>query len=329
MKVMMLAAGEGTRLRPHTLKLPKPAIPFLGVPLAYHSLGLFKKLHELELVVNTYHLPDRIEEVYQRIQSKVKSLHFSHEREQILGSGGGLVAAKKHLQDAENFFLINADEVLLTENQHLMEEAYAFHVKNKALSTLLVIEHPEVGSKFGGVWCSGSQVKGFGKAPVEPNLKGMHFVGIQILNRRIFDYLPETGESNILYDGVTAGIKNGEFVQVFPAQSEWFETGNPQDFLAASRKCLQYLSKNSQHADSLASTLKTFLDEPYLLIGEEGKKSLVLESSLLSCKNAKTLESSVIGKNVRIERDTVIRNSMIANDQIVLAGESVLETLLL
>lgn len=63
MNVMLLAAGEGTRLRPYTEILPKPAIPFLTIPLAAHALSFLRGFTIDKLVVNTFHLPHKIHEL--------------------------------------------------------------------------------------------------------------------------------------------------------------------------------------------------------------------------------------------------------------------------
>ena len=64
MKVMILAAGLGTRLIPHTLTTPKAAMPFLNTPLAAYGLELIAPIKPKGLVVNTYHLPELVEKLF-------------------------------------------------------------------------------------------------------------------------------------------------------------------------------------------------------------------------------------------------------------------------
>ena len=59
MNVMMLTAGEGTRLRPHTQFWPKPAISFLNVPLFLYPLQFLDSIRIEKVVLNTFHLPER------------------------------------------------------------------------------------------------------------------------------------------------------------------------------------------------------------------------------------------------------------------------------
>ncbi len=241
MNVMLMAAGEGTRLRPYTYTLPKPAIPFLNLPLASHSLGFLNDLQINKLVVNTFYLPEKIHSLFHRIPHQAKELHFSDEVGEILGSGGGLGKARAHFQGGGDFIIMNSDEVILSKDGDVVKKAIAQHKASGAIATIMVMEHPGVGTQFGGVWTDkNNQVKGFGKTAIPGTEKAWHFPGVQILSERIFQYIP-AGVSNILYDVMTAAIANGESVQCFPFSATWFETGNPTDFLEASEKCIEFL----------------------------------------------------------------------------------------
>ena len=77
MNLMLLAAGEGTRLRPYTLIKPKPAIPLAGIPLAGHSLSFTDHLDIQNLVVNTFHLPSEIHKLFKNLPTRSKHLYFS------------------------------------------------------------------------------------------------------------------------------------------------------------------------------------------------------------------------------------------------------------
>jgi N-acetyl-alpha-D-muramate 1-phosphate uridylyltransferase len=103
---MVLAAGLGLRMRPLTDRLPKPLVQVAGRPLLDHVL---KKLGEAgvgEAVVNVHYLPDQIiDHVAGRTKPRVI---ISDERNQVLGTGGGVVKALPMLGDMP-FFLVNAD----------------------------------------------------------------------------------------------------------------------------------------------------------------------------------------------------------------------------
>lgn len=297
MKAMILAAGQGTRFRPHTQKLPKPALPFLGVPMGYFSLFSLKEAGVNSIVVNTFHLPNKVQSLY-RNQNLV-SCEFSNETAFILGSGGGLKRAEDHFNGQEDLFLLNSDEIIISSEKKVLEKIKIQHQKNKPISTLLVTEHPLAGTKFGGVWVDkNNQVVGFGKqAPTEAQ-SCYHFLGCQILNRKIFSYLEPDKELNILYDGLLAAMKDNHKVEIVNIECDWFETGNPSDYLIATQNALQKLSVLSSDTYEISRTLKTFFPDHELIKTES---SLLLKSKSSVLENCKTRGFVIVGSNTQLK----------------------------
>jgi mannose-1-phosphate guanylyltransferase len=165
MKVMVLAAGLGTRFQPHTDLIPKPAMPFLNAPLAAIALQSILPIEPKGLVVNTFHLPALIKNLFNVVLRPLGlPVEFSDETDFIRGSGGGLKFADTLFKEEAHFLLINSDEVFFPENSEFIQEAYAQHLSSGALSTLVTTTHPEVGSKFGGIWTDANhRVLGFGR----------------------------------------------------------------------------------------------------------------------------------------------------------------------
>lgn len=329
MNVMLLAAGEGTRLRPYTLKTPKPSIPFLTVPLAAHSLNFINGQDINKLVVNTFHLPDKIHELFHTLPHGAKELHFSNEVGEILGNGGGLGKAQHHFTGGGDFVMMNSDEVILPEDPQIISRAIELHKKQNALATLIVMDHPGVGSQFGGVWCKKSgQVLGFGKMPVAGSERAWHYIGAQILSEEIFKFIPPQKASNILYDAVAQGIEQGHYVQVLPIRTSWFETGNPTDFLQASAQCFKYLSsaQTTYQKKFLQHTLQRFAPEGFE-VQNRGASQRIVSSTARISDRAKLqglvtasagaeiaadciLKNVVVGKNISVPEGTEAENSM-------------------
>ncbi|WP_413582930.1 sugar phosphate nucleotidyltransferase [Bdellovibrio sp. HCB288] len=330
MNVMLLAAGEGTRLRPYTNILPKPAMPFLTIPLAAHSLGFLQEVGISKLVVNTYHLPEKIHSLFNRINHGAQKLVFCDEVGEILGSGGGLSNAREHLKGGGDFIMMNADEVILPKDSEVLKKAIAHHKSSGALSTLMVMDHHEVGTKFGGVWTdSAGNIKGFGKTKIENCEKAWHFIGVQILSERIFDYLPGSGVSNILYDGVMAGVAKGEKAQVFPFECTWFETGNPADLLEASKHCLQVMmAADSPEKQALEKTFSQFA-KARIVTQKFDQATLQFSAEALIDNNSKFSGFISVGSRTTIGKDCVLENVIIGDDVTVADGTRVSNTILL
>ena len=86
MKAFFLAAGEGTRLRPLTLKTPKCLVPLLGRPLIEYWFDLFELYGIEEILINTSYLADKVQQ-YVNKNSRDLKVQLTYE-EILLGSGG-------------------------------------------------------------------------------------------------------------------------------------------------------------------------------------------------------------------------------------------------
>ncbi|MFM6928079.1 MAG: sugar phosphate nucleotidyltransferase [Bdellovibrio sp.] len=330
MNVMLLAAGEGTRLRPFTNQLPKPAIPFLNIPLAAHALGFLHDISIKNLVVNTYHLPGKIHELFNQLPHGAENLIFSDEVGEILGGGGGLMKAKKHFIGGGDFLLMNADEIILPQDSAILEKALAHHKATKAIATLLVMKHPGVGTQFGGAWTDAqNSILGFGKTTIPGSAHAWHFVGVQILSERIFNYLPEQGVSNILLDGIMKALADGQTAQVFPFECGWFETGNPADFLEATKHCLDTLAgPKSSEKNALERTLTKFATTKLI------QQNLPNASLYFSAEAQVSMESTYqgvicVGAGSTIENNCVLENVIVGPGVRVTAGTRAANTMLL
>jgi len=105
-KAMVLAAGLGLRMRPLTDRMPKPLVQGAGRSLLDHVLNKLGDAGVSEAIVNVHYLPDQI---IDHVAGCTKPrVIISDERDQVLGTGGGIVKALPLLGDAP-FFLVNAD----------------------------------------------------------------------------------------------------------------------------------------------------------------------------------------------------------------------------
>jgi mannose-1-phosphate guanylyltransferase len=314
MQAFLLAAGLGTRLRPITDVYAKPAVPFLNVPLLFWSLELVRQFKPSSYVINLHHLPQTVKNLMQSAAAADLKVDWSLEIEAPLGSGGALTFAASHgLLTDDDLIVANADEVILPMDKLATARLMETHRRSGAIATLLTMKHPDAGTKFGGVWHDGAgNVFGFGRdRAMYPKAKGaLHYVGLILLNKRVLKYLPETGESNLLYDGLLTAIKAGEKVVAHEEELFWQETGNAHDFLEATSAALSLLSPLVQ-TDAAALARKTV--SKYAPAGtrywqsESGAKMLIstlatgsLKESEICAHLEKEKAFAVIGANAKI-----------------------------
>jgi bifunctional UDP-N-acetylglucosamine pyrophosphorylase/glucosamine-1-phosphate N-acetyltransferase len=107
MDAIILAAGLGTRLRPHTLQTPKPLLPVQGRPILDWTLGALPKQVERVLVV-VHYLGEQVEAYLSR------QTHFKQWRtvrqETPRGTGDAVLACHEHLR-SEHFLALNGDDL--------------------------------------------------------------------------------------------------------------------------------------------------------------------------------------------------------------------------
>lgn len=131
MKALIMAGGEGARLRPLTCDQPKPMVPLLGRPMMEYIIKLLKKHQFQELAVTLQYLPERIKGHFGSGEDWGVSLNYFLEKEP-LGTAGSVKNAASML--TETFLVISGD--CLTDID--LTEALHFHHRKKALVTIVL-----------------------------------------------------------------------------------------------------------------------------------------------------------------------------------------------
>jgi len=130
MKAMILAAGEGTRLRPLTLETPKPLLPVDGVPLIAYILTWLGGYGISEVVINLCHLGDKIK-LYVGDGSQLRMKVIYSEEISALGTAGGVKKAGSFFDGT--FIVVYGDN--LTDFN--LSSMIKFHRQKKAAATMV------------------------------------------------------------------------------------------------------------------------------------------------------------------------------------------------
>ncbi len=306
MNVLLLAAGLGTRLAPLTLKYPKPCVPFLNVPMGLYQFQYLNELSIDRLVVNTFHLPEKIRTLYKNQPYYKNEIYFSNESGKILGGGGGLKKASAYMNRNEPILLMNADEVYFTKSKTFLSKALTRHVENKNLSTVVVIEHPEAGKKFGALWADGLRVNDISKTAKHADLKPWHCIGPIFLSWEALDLIVEDVESNIFYDILVPQLPNKK-VEVFPITADWYETGNPHDYFEATKNVL----------NNLDADIHQFInkyDESRII---KNAKTTALVSKSVVLDEAQLKGTTVISKSTTSALKNLVKDSVLFDQEIL------------
>ena len=105
MKALIFAAGKGTRLRPFTDHHPKALAKVNGIPLLERNIKFLQGFGINDFVINIHHFGGQIIEFLQANHHFNANIQISDEREELLETGGGLIFAKKFLEQEQNFLI--------------------------------------------------------------------------------------------------------------------------------------------------------------------------------------------------------------------------------
>lgn len=130
MKAVVMAGGEGTRLRPMTATQPKPLLPIINKPVMEHVLRLLKRHGYTETVVTVQFLAPLIRNYFGDGDELGLTLHYAAE-EIPLGTAGSVRNAADRLRD-ERFLVISGDA--LTDID--LTDMLRFHLEHEALVTI-------------------------------------------------------------------------------------------------------------------------------------------------------------------------------------------------
>lgn len=214
MQAMILAAGVGTRLLPHTLIRPKPLFPILNQPLLLLTIKRLQRLGFDHIVVNCHYLRDQIVASVGEIPGVVVL-----EEETILGTGGGLRAALKFFRD-EPLLVTNGDIYHTVQ----LGEFYRYHIESKAPVTLAMHNY----SRFNGVTVKEGKITSFDNGD---GYNQLAFTGIHMMNPEILGDIKPDSYSCII-DHYRKLLNDGIDISCYRAEDcFWTDMGTPDDYL--------------------------------------------------------------------------------------------------
>jgi MurNAc alpha-1-phosphate uridylyltransferase len=192
-KAMILAAGFGKRMLPLTLRTPKPLIKIGPKNLLERSIELLVKIGINEIVINTHHLSEEIDNF---LKNKNYQISISVIKEQVLlDTGGGLLNATKNFKN-DPFFVLNPDTIWnknYYEELKILENTY---LKNNKPILLLVDKINSNDKSFIGDFNfkQNNQI-------IREASNQYIFTGAQIIDRSIFEVINKNIFSmNLVWD---------------------------------------------------------------------------------------------------------------------------------
>lgn len=240
MKALILVGGFGTRLRPLTLTLPKPLVPFANKPMILHQIEALAAVGVKDIVLAVNYRPEVMVANMKEYEDVLGiKISFSVETEP-LGTAGPLALARDILgKDNEPFFVLNSDVICEFPFQDMID----FHNAHGGEGTILVTKVDEP-SKYGVIVTvpGTSQIERFVEKPVE-------FVGNRI-NAGIYIFKPsilnriQPVPTSIEKETFPSMVQDGE-LHCMDLEGFWMDVGQPRDYLSGIGLYLKSLEKRS------------------------------------------------------------------------------------
>jgi len=190
-KAIILAAGLGARLKPLTDHKPKALLEWEGKPLLEHVIVKLKSSGFTSIIINVHHHASMIMDFVKQKQSFGIGIEFSHEKDELLDTGGGIANASWFFRE-DPFLVYNVD--ILSDID--LRAMYQEHSKSGAIATLAVKERVTTRSLL---MDKDSMLKGWRDnrsgetiltGPSADGLVPIAFSAIHIMDPRIFDLFP-------------------------------------------------------------------------------------------------------------------------------------------
>lgn len=230
MKAVILAAGLGTRMRPLTDKVAKPALPVLNEPLIVRTLRALKRAGVNEVMINLHHRPDTIRAA---IPEGDLGLKIKYSRETaILGTGGALRKVRSWV-GRNPFFVINGDVIFDFDLRAMM----ACHRRTSALATLALKPNANPKKYKPVVTDRSGRILSIRGLPVARKGSVSLFASVHIIEPVILDRLPP-GASDTVGDLYVPLLREGAHLQGIRQAGVWHDLGSPGGYLKAQLRLL-------------------------------------------------------------------------------------------
>ena len=203
MQAVILAAGEGRRLRPLTERMPKPMLSIAGKPILEHNVRLLVRHGIREIFINTHHCPGAISAHFGDGSAFGASIEYSQE-ESVLGTAGALLPLRGRLSST---FLVFYGDNLTTCDLGAM---VAFHRLKR--STLTIAVYCRENATAGGIVSmkEDGRITRFLEKPARDELFSSWVnAGIMVCEPVIFESIPP-GISDFGRDVIPAMIAQGK-----------------------------------------------------------------------------------------------------------------------
>jgi len=303
-KAVILAAGEGKRLRPFTETMPKVMLPVANKPLLEHVFDAVKKSGITEVIVVVGYKKEVIME-YFKDYTDIKITYVTQDRQ--LGTAHALLQAEPYIKDS--FIVLAGDNIIDSKSIEAL-------MKDQSDYSLLIKEHPHP-SKYGVVFVEQHSIRRIVEKPKEDVGKYIS-TGIYKLPKSVFKDIKQCSSEGIhaLSAVIQSIIDKGAHINTILAKA-WMDVVYPWDLITVNEAMIQETTASTSGVIEKGVTLKGPVS-----IGKDTKiyagcyivGPVIIGDGCEIGPNTCIFPSTTIGNNTVIHPFSDIRSSVLMDD---------------
>lgn len=196
-KVVIVAGGLGTRMKPIIEDMPKCLIDLNGKPLVQYQIGFFKKCGFTDFIFCIGHLADKVKAYFKDGSKFGVNIEYSQENEELLGTAGAVKHAERLISEEEDFIVYYGDSLTSMDFNKFLR----FHAKAGGMATVCIRPLPE-GYKSSSIVIldESKRIKAFLEKPKAEELEKYRHKkkyinnGIYVLKKWALKLIPDNAE---------------------------------------------------------------------------------------------------------------------------------------
>jgi mannose-1-phosphate guanylyltransferase len=302
-QAVVLAGGEGTRLRPLTNNRPKPLLPILGRPCVEYTLRALGAAGIQKVYLACGYKSTDVVKALGEGEKLGIDLVYAFE-EVPMGTAGAVKLLENELP--ESFVVAMGDVLMDIDFEHLIR----FHTESKATATIALteVEQPE---QFGIVGIEeNGRISRFKEKPrKEEAFSNLINAGVYVLQREAFSFVPEATKFDFSKNLFPRLMAEGSPLYGSKLRGMWHDIGNPNDLLRA----------------NLAMADRKGVERYIFGTDIEGK----VFGSRFFARGAKLRGPVYLGDEVRVGEGALVSKAAIGQESVVEGGAKVADSLLM
>lgn len=300
MKVVVMAGGAGSRLRPLTIQRPKPMVPIINKPVMSHIIDLLKRHGAMEVIVTVQYMADFIQNFFGDGSNLGVQVHYSVE-ETPLGTAGSVKNAQNLLNDT--FIVISGDALTNFNLTKIVE----YHKKKNSIATLALYRVPNP-TDYGVITLNNEgHISRFQEKPSRGSVMSDYAnTGIYVLEPEVLDYFPPNVPFDFAKDLFPLLRERGHALYGYVVDGYWCDIGNISEYMRAT-------------ADALYGNVEG------LDIGHQISDGIWVGRDVDIAPDAHLEGPIYLGNSVQIRSKVVIRGPTVIRDYSVVDNEAHIE----